>query len=654
MTGPQTPAQALQEIAGLFTAGRHAEIESSARRWLTTHPDNGHFWKALGIACGALGKKDEALAAKERAVALLPRDAQAQANLGNALVAEHRHGQAEQHFRSALALDPGFLNAMRGLASVLVAIGRFPEAAEWRERICSLQPGSAAALAEWGDALHAARQAPQARAAYERALAIEPRCLPALSNLAYTLWDLGFPTEAERRYREALAFAPENAALHSNFSFLLKNQGRPAEALEFCRKALALDPDSTAAHSNLLLTLNHLSGVDAEDAKSQAMAFGRWAAARAPRMDRRPRVRAAGEPLRVGLVSGDLRSHPVGHFLESTLAQWPTDRVQLYAYPTVPLEDELTLRIRGRFTQWRPIAHLGDEQAAGLIAQDDVDVLLDLSGHTAHNRLPLFARRPAPVQASWLGYFATTGLAEMDWVIADRDSVPPEHERHFTERVWCLPHTRLCFTPPQDAPAVQPPPASSAGCVTFGSFQNCGKISDAVLALWSQVIQAVPRSRLRLQNKQLGERAAQDAFAERLARAGVDPRRVSMHGATPRIAYLQAHAEVDIILDTFPYPGGTTTCEALWMGVPTLTLSGENMLARQGHSLLNAAGLPEWVARDPADYLARAVAFAGDIGALARLRTGLREHLGATPLFDASKFAANLTEALLGMARPTA
>jgi predicted O-linked N-acetylglucosamine transferase (SPINDLY family) len=253
------------------------------------------------------------------------------------------------------------------------------------------------------------------------------------------------------------------------------------------------------------------------------------------------------------------------------------------------------------------------------------------------------------VQVTWLGYFATTGVAEIDYLLADPVSVPPEHQGHFTETVWYLPDTRLCFTPPQDAPAVAPLPALANGCVTFGSFQNLAKLNDAVLALWARVLAALPDARLRLQNKQFADADIRRQVVQRLQGSGVPPERVSLHGPQPRAAYLAAHGEVDLILDTFPFPGGTTTCEALYMGVPTITLAGDRLIARQGASLLAAAGLNDWVAHSPAQFVEQAIARAGELPALARLRAGLRDQVLASPLFDAPRFARHFEIALRKM-----
>jgi predicted O-linked N-acetylglucosamine transferase (SPINDLY family) len=357
------------------------------------------------------------------------------------------------------------------------------------------------------------------------------------------------------------------------------------------------------------------------------------------------------DPLRVGIVSGDLRLHPVGFFVESMLDRVDPARVQFVAYPTLPLEDELSARIKPRFAAWTSIAALDDEAAARAIRGGRIQILVDLSGHTAHNRLPVFGWKPAPVQASWLGYFATTGVAAIDYVIADRVSVPESAADQFTEAIWYLPDGRFCFTAPGEASRFDPGPlpALRSGHATFGCFQNLLKMNDAVLAAWGQILRALPRARLRVQNDAMAFETARAKLLERLNRAGIGPDRVTLAGPMPRDAYLAAHAEVDLILDTFPYTGATTTCEALWMGVPTLTLAGDTLVSRQGASLLASAGLNDWVTEDLAAYVARAVDFASGLDRLARLRSSLREMVAASPLFDARRFAGHLEDGLQAM-----
>ena len=284
-----------------------------------------------------------------------------------------------------------------------------------------------------------------------------------------------------------------------------------------------------------------------------------------------------------------------------------------------------------------------------MIHDDGIHILIDLAGHTAYTRLPVFAWKPAPIQVAWLGYFATTGLTEMDYLIADHVGVPEENRTHFTEQLWYLPETRLCFSPPDTELPVTTLPAIHNEYITFGCFQNLSKVSEVVLSTWADALNAVPDSHLRWQCKQFVDAPVAERVRQRFQELGISPDRISLRGGTSRETYLSAHSEVDMILDTFPYPGGTTTCEALWMGVPTLTLAGDTLLSRQGASMLTAAGLPDWIADSRENFVTKAISLSGDVAGLADLRATLRNQVRVSPLFDAPRFAHNLENALWGM-----
>lgn len=292
---------------------------------------------------------------------------------------------------------------------------------------------------------------------------------------------------------------------------------------------------------------------------------------------------------------------------------------------------------------------LSDEALARQIHDDGIDILLDLSGHTANNRLPVFAWKPAPIQAAWLGYFATTGVETIDYLIADPWTLPETEEICFTEKIWRLPETRLCFTPPNVDVPVAPLPALASGHITFGSFNNLAKMNDEVVALWARVLSSVPGSRIFLMAKQLDETAVRQSVIARFATHNINTARLILEVPVPRAEYLAAYHHVDIALDPFPFTGGTTSAEALWMGVPVLTLAGERFLSCQGIGLLMNGGLPEWIAADADDYVVRAVSHAGDLQRLATLRNGLRQQVLASPIFDAPRFARHFEAALRGM-----
>jgi predicted O-linked N-acetylglucosamine transferase (SPINDLY family) len=443
--------------------------------------------------------------------------------------------------------------------------------------------------------------------------------------------------------QRVVALSPQDAEAWGNLGKIHKDLGELELALHAYEHALQLQPDNLLVRQRHLYLLNHLSGKQAGQSLAYAQAYGQALQAEHPVRFAHP-PRAANQPLRVGLVSGDFCYHPVGLFLHHVLQALRDLPVRTTLYCNTPRRDAMSQHLADAVHAhgaWVDIRKLDDRQAAERIAADQLDVLLDLSGHTAGNRLGVFAQRPTRLQGSWLGYFGSTGVPTMDFVLSDAASTPPAAAARFTEALVRLPHTRLCYGHAglSLAPEVAPLPALRNGYMTVGCFQNLSKVTPAVLHLWSRVLQASPTTQLRFQSKQLKSPAVRLAWLERLRLAGIAQERVQLHGPSNLSDYFAAHHEVDMVLDTFPFPGGTTTCEALWMGVPTLSLVSDSMIGRQGQSLLGAAGLSDWVCHDEATYLAQALARLSDTSSLASLRQGLRRQMRQSPLFDAPRFA---------------
>jgi protein O-GlcNAc transferase len=542
---------------------------------------------------------------------------------------------------------PGTMLVWKLLGAALQAAGK--DAVPALQNAVKLSPNDAELFSSLGGALQQQGKLEEARQCYRRAVEIQPNFAAGYYNLGNVLCAMGNLENAVIRYRNALAINPLLVEAHSNLGATLQELGRHEEAITSCRRALELKPDLSALHSNLLGMLNSTPGHSPADCLAEARNYGQRISQYVTAQFTSWRCADQPERLRVGMVSGNLHHHPVGFFLENLLAQIDSKCIELFAYPTDTHVDALTLRIQPYFAAWKPIYDLSDEAAAQMIHADGIHLLLDLSGHCEQNRLPIFAWKPAPVQASWLDYFATTGVTEMDYLLADETGVPAIHQQDFSETIWYLPDTRLCFTPPATDLPVAALPALKKGHLTFGCFQNLAKINDDILSTWGTILTALPTAQLRWQCKQLGDPAIAAHLTQRVQQHGISPARISLHGTASREKYLAAHAEVDVILDTFPYPGGTTTCEALWMGVPTLTLAGDSLLARQGASLLTAAGLEEWVTYRVEEYIDKAVTLTRDLNQLSRLRGGLREQVRLSPLFDAKRFARHFEAALWGM-----
>ncbi len=629
--------------------GDAASALTSCARAIELKPGHAEAYNNLANALKDVGQLDAAIVAYGKAIAAKPAFAEAHLNLGIALQAKGHGDAALACLRESVALAPHLAAAHDKLAGILMQRGDIHGAIEAYRRVAELTPDSAQAYNTLGNALNGAARVPEAVPCYERAIALEPEYADAYHNLANALRRLGAPERALAYARRAIELRGDMPSFHNNLGTILADLGQPDAALACYRDALALNPDFGESHTCVLFGQSYASNCSASTHLADARYFGERMTALATPYTQWPALTDSsrmGRPLRVGFVSADLRKHPVGYFFESVLAQIDRTRIEPIAYSNALHSDELTARIKPRFALWRHIAEMDDAALAQRIHDDRIDMLIDLSGHTGRNRLPMFAWRPAPVQASWLGYFGTTGLAEIDYLLADQHVVPPGEEWQYTERIWRLPDGYLCFTLPTEPVTVAPLPALANGYVTFGCLNNHKKLNDDVVAVWSRILLAVPGSRLLLKNHQLGEPSIVGSTLARFARHRIDETRLLLEGPSSREQYFATYGRVDIALDPFPYPGGTTSVEALWMGVPVLTRRGDRFLSHLGDVVAKTVGMHEWIAADTEDYVARAITAANDLPALAALRARLRERVEHSPLTDAPRYAAHWMAAI--------
>ena len=561
-----------------------------------------------------------------------------------------RLDEAETLYRQILSTHPDHADAQHLLGLIAHQFGQYDTASELIMAAIARNP-QAIYYYNLGNVMQTHNRPAAAAECFRQALALQPDYVDAHNNLGNALRALKEYEAAAQAFCDVLSLQPEHGQAYNNLANTLMELDELDAAIEAYRQAISLRPDFAAPRSNLLFALNYRHDLSVAEYLDEAQRFAQSAGAQVkPWSDWLVDTGArTARPLRVGVVSGDLKKHPVGYFLESVVANLDPARVELFAYPTRVREDELTYRIMPRFAAWTSIAGMNDEAAARRIRDDRIDVLIDASGHTTYNRLPLFARKPAPVQVSWPGYFASTGLRTIDYVLGDRHVLPAAEEAHFVEKPWRLPDSYLCFTPPRDDIKVGPLPMLANGHVTFGCFGKLTKVSDPVIAVWSRLLLSVPGSRLFLKAEHLDVAHVREAVVRRFAAHGIAASRLILEGHSPRAEYLAAFNRIDITLSPFPYAGGTTTAEGLWMGVPVLCRRGDRFLSHICESLLHSAGLGGWIANNDEDYIARAVAFADDRERLSALRAGLREQVLASPLCDAPRFARNLESALHGM-----
>ncbi|HUL95711.1 MAG TPA: tetratricopeptide repeat protein [Usitatibacter sp.] len=518
-------------------------------------------------------------------------------------------------------------------------------------------PAWPAALATLAQALWRQERIDEAIAACDAAIAADPGYARARSIGAAARWTRARSLHAAARvfdaideYRASLALDDASADKWNDLGIAFTDAGRIDEAQAAYREALRRDPLYHQVESNLLICLHYDPSVDA---RRMYEAHRAWAARHAPRSADPPPRRAISprEPIRIGFISPALREGPTGAFLAPLLENLDRRRFAVHCYRTAGSEDAVTVRLRAASAQWRDVVAQDDDALFACLRGDALDVLVDLAGHTPGGRLPVLARKPAPIVATWLDYFDTNGIDAIDFLVGDPVSTPPGGAQRFSESVSLIEPCRLCYSPPAYAPPVAPAPATRNGCVTFGSFNRLSKLAGPVIDLWARVLRAAPGSRLLLKNGALADPRSRMHIEGLFAARGIAAERLVLQGESPHPELLAGYGDVDIALDPFPYNGGLTTCEALWMGVPVLGLLGDSMISRQTAALLGAAGFPQWVAGSGEALVALAADLAGNPARLAETRAGLRPALVRSDLLNAKRFAQNFANAVEGWVR---
>jgi predicted O-linked N-acetylglucosamine transferase (SPINDLY family) len=549
--------------------------------------------------------------------------------------------QAEDIYQQILQVDPEHPVALHMLGVIAHHMGKNDIVVDLISRAVAIAPDYVDAHNHLGNALRYFGKLDEAVASYHKALALEPNYADAHSNLGITFKDLGKLDEAVASYHKALAFEPNHAYAHNNLGNVLKDLGRLDEAVASYHKALGIKPDYVQARSNLLLTEQYRLGHNTQtlyelhrewDERHGREFRAAWPEHRnIPEPDRR---------LRIGFVSPDLRRHPVGYFIVGLLENLSENEIETVCYSD-HIDDDLTGRIKAATDVWRNVRGTSDENLIKTILDDEIDILFDLTGHSANNRLLVFARKPAPLQVTWAGYVGTTGLSAIDYLVSDIYSTREDEEEYYSENIIRMPDGWLCYAPPDYAPEIGPLPRKRNSGITFGSFSNSAKINQEVVSVWAKILHGVADSCLLLKSRSINSIANTELLMAMFEAEGINQSRLMLEGHSPHAELLARYNDVDIALDPFPYSGGLTTYEALWMGVPVITVPGETFASRHSLSHLSTIGLPELVARNRDDYVKLAVGLANDGSRLASLRAELREKMAGSPICDGEKFAAD-------------
>ena len=677
-----TSAEALEAAVALHRAGRQAEAEAAYRHILALDAQHMNAWQLLGLLCYQTGRHDEAAEFIERAIALCggtlpvlfnnlgaverarrrldaarhayeqalrlqPQYPEALYNLGNLCKEQGQTTTAITCYRQAVQLKPNYGAAHDGLAMLLQMQGDVEGAI--RAYHAALQHGGDNARAHCNLAsLYLSRNAPeQALEQAQRAIQLRPEYAKAHNNAGTALRALGRICEAEASFRRALEHDPTLHEARNNLATALEGQGRVDEAEEHFELAVEAAPQLWGIHSNRLMcqlyraptTLESLATMHAEwNARFAAPLRATWMPhANAPELDKR---------LRVGLVSGDFGNHPVGCIALPIVERHDPTALEITCYATRWTLDDVQIRLKSAAEHWVDASPWNDAQLAERIRADGIDVLVDLSGHTAHHQLLVFARRPAPVQITWAGYQATTGLEAIDVLLTERTLVPPEWAGHYRERIVYLPESPWCAEIPHREQDPGPLPLLARGAPTFGSFNNPSKLSARVLQTWADILTAVQDARLILKYRGLDDPGLATQIRQRFAARGVDPRRIELRGSSPFPEMLASYREIDVALDPFPFTGGMTSLLALWMGVPVVTVAGQTLASRQTAAMLHTLGETHGLANDLDQYVSTAVSLVQDTATLRALRGSLRERLARSAYVDPGRFVPAWTTAI--------
>ena len=660
--------------------GNFEPAEHLFRRAIETDGSNAFYFDYLAQSLQAQGKLTEAISAYREAIRLHPNYAIARANLagaletegslveaessfleslrvesglteahfelGNFLVRQQRWSEARDCYLEAVRQRPTFFQAQTRLGQVLHNEGLFRESAHVFQQALMLCPNDAMTYFYLAVALQFSGRSAEACGAFEECLRLEPQHAAAYSSLGEVFMQMDKRDEAIVASRKAIEIDP-NVYAYSSLAICLLSQGRHDDAMETFRTAVRVHPDDARQHSNLLYALNFHPGYDAPAIFAE---HRRWAERHADPLavGHRPHLndRDPQRRLRIGYVSSHFRQHAVNFFSEPMLAAHDHATFEIFCYSNVAQKDcdDVTRRVRDYADHWREIAAKTDEQASQLVRDDQIDILVDLAGHIGGDRLLLFARKPAPIQVTYLGYQNTTGMAAMDYRLTDAWSDPPGMtEAYYSETLVRLPRTFFCYHPIDDSLDITPLPAGQRGFITFGSFNNFAKVTPQVIAAWAQIMTALPGSRLVLWAI-VGETLNEYVYRSFEA-YGVERQRIDLQGRRPLREFRELIAQVDIALDPFPFNGHTTTCDSLWMGVPVIMLAGTTYASRFGSSALVALGLADLIATTCEQYVRNAVSLAQDIPRLTSLRLELRDRMSRSPILEAGQFTRYLEAA---------
>ena len=639
----------LKFILELFNSNKFTEVKKEIDKQIIEYPNSSILFNILGAVFAGQNQFDKAVENYKKAIKIDPNYAQAYNNLGTVLHKLDKAEEAIYNYKKAISLKIDFAEAYNNLGNAIRDLHKPTEAIEHLKKALHFKSNYVEAYNNLGRAYQELGKNEEALRNYQKAINIKPDYVDVYNNMGLVLHNLAKYDESISCYNRAIKLKPDNEKPYNNLGNLLSELGKYNEANDLFLKAIKIKPDYAKAFSNLLFGYNYKLDYDPNLYLSYAKKFRLNCKSIKKKLSFDYNYENNPKKLKIGFVSADFGNHPGGYFTLSTLRELRKRNFELIAYPTIERNDEFSYHFRPLFSKWHLIEKKKDEEVVRQIFKDGVHILIDLQGHSAKNRLPIFMYKPAPIQATWLGQ-GSTGIPEIDYFIGSDHVTPKHEEEHYVEKVLRLPEISQCFTPPDFDLEVKNLPAIKNNFITFGCINKLTKVNDDVIALWSKVLLSIPNSKLLLKNKDLDSKKIVEMTFRRFESQNIKKDRLILEGhAKTRKELLDVYNKIDIALDPFPYQGNTSTIEAVWMGVPVITLKGNRHLFHFGESINSNLNMLDWIAENHNEYISKAIKFSSNLKELSKIRKNLRSNALKTAVFDAKSFAEHFDKMLWNM-----
>ena len=563
--------------------------------------------------------------------------------LGSLFISTGNFNTSIKLLNQAISIRPNHAQSYNNLGITYKELGDFEKAKNYYQKAINIKPDFADAHNNLGVIFRSLKEFQKAIDCYKKAIKIKSDYTDAHYNLANLLDQINKHDEAIIFYEKAIQINPNYAPAYYNLGNVLTTLGDFKKAITCYQNAIKVKNDYLVAHNNLLFSLLYLDEVDSKFSLSQAKQFRSSLNPIQENLLNKYKFNNNPKKLKIGFVSGDLREHPVGFFLLNTLKHLKDEKIELFAYSNSKKKDNFSTKLKSYFANWRIIEDQSNKDVINEIRNDGIHVLVDLSGHSEKNRLPIFINKPAPIQVTWMSYPATTGIPEIDYIIGDQYVTPKNEQEDFAEKIFELPDIWLCFSSPGTDITISDPPMKKNGYITFGSFNNLLKINNKVISLWSKILKSIPKSKIFLKTHQLDNSYFKAKTIKKFKENGIDESLIILEGSSSRSKLLSSYDKVDIALDPFPYSGGVTSIEAIWMGVPVITKKGFRFISHTTESINHSVGMSDWIANDDDEYIEKCIKFSNNLKSIIDIRKNLRHKALKSPLFNSSLFSKHLS-----------